>query len=62
MIEWFQRVAIEAGIETRLRDVGVEESDLDMLADDAMLQTRLLVNNPREVARGDAYKIYEAVW
>ncbi|UTW56762.1 iron-containing alcohol dehydrogenase [Kordiimonas sp. SCSIO 12610] len=62
LVQWFRNVASEAGIETRLRDVGVKESDLDMLADDAMLQTRLLVNNPREVTRGDAYKIYEATW
>ena len=62
LIVWFRNVAVEAGIETRLRDVGVKEGDLDMLADDAMMQTRLLVNNPREVNRDDAYKIYEAAW
>ena len=45
--------------ETRLREVGVTAGDLDLLADDAMKQTRLLVNNPREVSRDDAYAIYE---
>ena len=43
-----------------LSEVGVEESDLDRLADDAMKQTRLLVNNPRELIRQDAYSIYSA--
>lgn len=42
-------LAERTGIETRLTQVGVTESDLDRLAADAMLQTRLLGNNPREV-------------
>jgi alcohol dehydrogenase len=62
LIDWFKNIAVEAGIETRLRDVGVKEDDLDMLADDAMLQTRLLVNNPRDVSRSDAYAIYKAAY
>jgi alcohol dehydrogenase len=58
-------VAVEAlakrvGIETTLREVGITEADLDRLADDAMLQTRLLVNNPRELQRADARAIYAA--
>jgi alcohol dehydrogenase class IV len=51
---------VELGLPTRLRDVGIAAKDLDLLTDDAMKQTRLLVNNPREVARSDAYAIYEA--
>jgi alcohol dehydrogenase len=47
-------------IPTRLREVGIAQSDLDRLADDAMLQTRLLGNNPRTVARDDARAIYAA--
>jgi alcohol dehydrogenase class IV len=43
-----------------LSEVGVKESDLDRLAEDAMKQTRLLVNNPRELTRQDAYSIYSA--
>ncbi|MCL6486612.1 MAG: alcohol dehydrogenase, partial [Janthinobacterium lividum] len=35
-------------------------SDLDRLADDAMLQTRLLGNNARVVTRKDARAIYAA--
>ncbi|HEX2531610.1 MAG TPA: iron-containing alcohol dehydrogenase, partial [Burkholderiaceae bacterium] len=53
-----EQMAQRVGIETRLREVGIKEADLDRLADDAMLQTRLLTNNPREVSRDDAYRIY----
>ncbi|OON59419.1 alcohol dehydrogenase [Massilia sp. KIM] len=55
-----QQTAKMTGIETMLRQVGIEESDLDRLADDAMLQTRLLGNNPREVTREHARAIYAA--
>lgn len=55
-------MAERVGIETRLRQVGIAETDIDRLADDAMLQTRLLTNNPREVQRADAHAIYRAAW
>jgi alcohol dehydrogenase len=58
-MEWF---ATQVGIQTKLREVGIAETDLDRLADDAMLQTRLLVNNPREINREDARAIYAAAW
>lgn len=44
--------------QSRLRDVGISESDLDALADGAMKQTRLLPNNPREVLWHDARRLY----
>ena len=50
------------GLPRRLRDVAVPESALDLLADDAMKQTRLLVNNPREVSRADARALYAQAW
>lgn len=43
---------------SRLRDAGVPEDSLPMLARDAMLQQRLLVNNPRELTEADALAIY----
>lgn len=55
-----QQIAIVTGIERTLQQVGVREEDLDRLADDAMLQTRLLGNNPRTVTRDDARAIYAA--
>jgi alcohol dehydrogenase class IV len=60
LVEAMEQLAQRVGIETRLRQVGISEADLDRLADDAMLQTRLLTNNPREVSRSDARAIYAA--
>jgi alcohol dehydrogenase len=60
LIAHMEEIARQTGIEMQLRQVGIAASDLDRLADDAMLQTRLLGNNPREVSREDAYRIYEA--
>ncbi len=44
----------------RLRDHGIGSNDLPMLAADAMLQTRLLNNNPRELGLADALAIYQS--
>ncbi|KQQ88644.1 iron-containing alcohol dehydrogenase [Massilia sp. Leaf139] len=60
LIAAMQGIAERSGIETRLQEMGIAESDLDRLADDAMLQTRLLGNNPRELTRADARAIYAA--
>jgi alcohol dehydrogenase class IV len=62
LIAAMERFAVEAGIETRLSQVGITEADLDRLADDAMLQTRLLGNNPRDVSREHARDIYAAAF
>ncbi|MEO9525759.1 iron-containing alcohol dehydrogenase [Roseibium sp.] len=48
------------GLHTRLRDVGIGKKDLPKLASDAMKQTRLLVNNPKEITEADAFEIYRA--
>lgn len=45
-----------------LRDAGIKEDDLPMLARDAMNVQRLLVNNPRDVAYDDALAIYQAAY
>jgi alcohol dehydrogenase class IV len=45
-----------------LRDAGIKEADLPMLARDAMNVQRLLVNNPRDVAYEDALAIYQAAY
>ncbi|MDH1071777.1 iron-containing alcohol dehydrogenase [Pseudomonas nitroreducens] len=51
-----------SGLPSRLRDAGVPEASLPRLAADAMLQQRLLVNNPREVSESDALAIYRAAF
>ncbi|MGJ9418561.1 iron-containing alcohol dehydrogenase [Massilia sp. CMS3.1] len=60
LIAAMQQIAARTGIQTRLQEMGIIETDLDRLADDAMLQTRLLGNNPREITRSDARAIYAA--
>jgi len=48
----------ESSAPRRLRDAGVSEDSLPMLAADAMKQTRLLVNNPVDVTEADALALY----
>jgi alcohol dehydrogenase len=55
-----EQLARTTGIESTLREVGIVKADLDRLAEAAMLQTRLLGNNPREVTRNDARDMYAA--
>lgn len=62
LIESLADLAKNLGLETQLRQVGVAESDLPVMASEAMKQTRLLVNNPREVSEADALAIYKASW
>jgi len=57
-----QALSIRCGLPPRLRDVNIPEEALEMMAEDAMKQTRLLVNNPRPVTRADAQAIYRAAW
>ncbi|CAN1564180.1 EutG Alcohol dehydrogenase, class IV [Rhabdaerophilaceae bacterium] len=52
----------ELGLPQRLRDIGIGEADLPLLARDAMKQERLLVNNPRSLDERDALTIYRAAW
>ncbi|HLR18206.1 MAG TPA: iron-containing alcohol dehydrogenase [Alcanivoracaceae bacterium] len=52
----------ELELPSTLREVGVAEKDLPMLASDAMLQQRLLTNNPRDVSESDALAIYQQVY
>ncbi len=51
-----------SGLERSLREVGVTQAALPMLARDAMAIERLLVNNPREVRYEDALAIYTQVF
>lgn len=50
------------GLQTRLRDVSIPKDAIAKMASDAMLQSRLLVNNPRDVSEQDAANIYTAAW
>lgn len=61
-IEGLAELSVKLGLQSRLRDVGIGQADLPAMARDAMKQTRLLVNNPREVTEADALAIYKAAW
>lgn len=61
-IEALADLSARVGLQPRLRDVGIGEEHLAKMAADAMKQTRLLVNNPRDVAETDALAIYRAAW
>lgn len=61
-ITWLVELTEATGIEMRLRDMNITEGDLTMLASDAMDQTRLLVNNPRDVSEQQAFEIYQQAW
>ena len=61
LVDYLAELPGVLGIPQRLCQVGIAESDLNQLADDAMLQTRLLMNSPREITRQDAFEIYSEV-
>ncbi|WP_134500107.1 iron-containing alcohol dehydrogenase [Microvirga pakistanensis] len=61
-VEALAALCMRVGLQPRLRDVGIPQDALPLLAEDAMKQTRLLVNNPRPVSLDDARAIYEAAW
>lgn len=61
-VEALATLCMKVGLQPRLRDVGIPQDALPLLAEDAMKQTRLLVNNPRPLSLDDARAIYEAAW
>ena len=52
----------DCAVPASLSAVGIGQDDLKKLAEDAMKQTRLLVNNPRQLTFDDAYAIYSAAY
>ena len=60
LVAGLRALAPGLGLPARLSEVGVSHNHLPMLAEDAMKQTRLLVNNPREMTNAAALAIYEA--
>ncbi|MFL2533366.1 MAG: iron-containing alcohol dehydrogenase [Alphaproteobacteria bacterium] len=61
-IENLSKLSSNLGLEQRLRDVGIPETACETMAKDAMKQTRLLINNPKEIMEKDAYDIYKSAW
>ena len=49
-------------IPSKLRELDIPKEACIKMAKESMKQTRLLVNNPREVTEEDAFNIYNAAW
>jgi alcohol dehydrogenase class IV len=62
LISALEQLTLDVGLETRLREVGIEEQALSQLAEAAMLQSRLLVNNARDITYEDVLQIYTDAW
>ena len=61
-IDRLENLSKKLGLPQKLREVNIPKEACKKMASDAMKQTRLLVNNPREVTENDALNIYEAAW
>ncbi|MAE34573.1 MAG: alcohol dehydrogenase [Oceanospirillaceae bacterium] len=62
LITWLEQRIKETGLPMTLRECDIPEDAIPMLASEAMLQQRLLINNPREVSEADALAIYTAAY
>jgi alcohol dehydrogenase class IV len=62
LVDYFTNLPASLGLPTKLREVGIKESDVEQLAKDVMLQTRLLGNNPREVDYEAALALYKEAY
>ena len=59
LAEHFLALAEKLGLPTTLKQMGIAEDGLALLAQQAILQQRLLINNPRDVTEQDALAIYQ---
>jgi len=61
-IDHFNNHLVKSGLTLKLKQLGIPEHMLMIMAEDAMKQSRLLQNNPRELTLEDAYNIYQAIY
>lgn len=61
-IDHFNNHLQRSGLPLKLAQLDIPEHILMMLAEDAMKQTRLLQNNPRDMTVEDALQIYQAIY
>tara|TARA_B100000768_G_scaffold180336_1_gene200013 strand:- start:5459 stop:6631 length:1173 start_codon:yes stop_codon:yes gene_type:complete len=62
LARYFLKLAGDLGLPTTLRALDIARDDLPKLADQALLQQRLLINNPRPVTPADALAIYQLAY
>ena len=61
-IDKLESLSKKLGLPQKLREVDIPKNACEKMSKDAMKQTRLLVNNPREVTEKDALNIYHSAW
>ncbi len=61
-IDSLESLSKELKLPYRLRDLEIPEEACQLMATEAMKQTRLLINNPRKIEESDAFNIYKSVW
>ena len=61
-IDHFNNHLMQSGLTLKLNQLNVPEHMLQVMAEDAMQQSRRLQNNPRELKVEDAYQIYQAIY
>ena len=61
-IDKIEDLSKRLGLPQKLREVNIPKDACEKMASEAMKQTRLLVNNPREVNENDALNIYKSAW
>jgi len=61
-IDKLEDLSKNLGLPQKLREVNIPKEACKKMAQDAMKQTRLLINNPREVTEVDAFNIYQSAW
>ena len=58
-VEYFEELPKRLRLQVSLREMNIPYEDLPRLAEEAMLQQRLLINNPRELKLENALEIYK---
>ena len=62
LADYFYGLAHELGLPVTLRAMNIDEGGLTELAEQSMLQERLLINNPRTVSQDEALMIYQQAY
>jgi alcohol dehydrogenase len=58
LIQFLHELIAKLQLPQSLAELGIQEKHIDSLANDALKQTRLLINNPKTVSLEDAKQIY----
>ena len=61
-IDRLENLSSLLNLPSKLRELDIPKDACVKMAKESMKQTRLLVNNPREVTEEDAFNIYNAAW